>query len=35
MKVLGYAAMTPVVKLAGADATFDQMTALPALLAGV
>jgi HAD superfamily hydrolase (TIGR01509 family) len=35
MKVLGYAAMTPVGKLAGADATFDQMTALPALLAGV
>jgi HAD superfamily hydrolase (TIGR01509 family) len=35
MKVLGYAAMTPLAKLAGADATFDQMTALPALLAGV
>ena len=32
MRVFGYAAMTPVTKLASADATFHQMTALPALL---
>jgi HAD superfamily hydrolase (TIGR01509 family) len=32
MKVLGYAAMTPVERLAGANVIFHEMTALPALL---
>jgi HAD superfamily hydrolase (TIGR01509 family) len=32
MTVLGFAAMTPADKLAGADAVFHEMTALPALL---